>query len=361
LSIVNLKKEMMKTRIFFMLFAVALLWCGCSKNDDESGAPIAQTDDDDARLIRVSASAIDVTASQSTRAVVEGNAFSGQDARVLAALADNGYADLHCNGIITFTNSTDTYSYGSTTEGSSRYYTSDNKVYLSGLYPSSDWGCDTGTTISNGTVTRVVDGKIDLLYAESVENNKGFATTHPLEFHHVLTLLNLKLAKSVTVPVVVKSISLVGTNGVENYVNYKKCSVNLNTKIVSFSDNNEGAAIPCYLKDDDAAFDSKAIELTQADPSSVTAQAYVLAPALEDDQVDTDKDYVLSISYSIDGLDQYPALVPLRLLTSTSGKWDASTAGQSFDIALTFKGSEITAKAIITQWLTGGKANEDVN
>jgi hypothetical protein len=338
---------MMKTRIFFMLFAVALLWCGCSKNDDESGAP-----DDDARLIRVSASAIDVTASQSTRAVVEGDKFSGQDARVLAALTDAGYADLRCNGIITFTNSTGAYGYGSINDGSNKYYPASGTVYLSGLYPSTGWSCDTGTTISDGTVTRTVDdGKTDLLYAQSVENKKGLTTNDPLEFRHVLTQLNLWLKKDGAAPTItVKKIELTGTGGTGNHVN-TTCSVNLNTKEVTFSGGSSSTTIVCKQTGSDEEFVNQSYSLS----TDAAEKAWVLAPSLKQSEVGTDKDYTLSVTYSIDTNEQPVQPVHLQL-TTTDGTtlYDADTAGRRFNITLNFKGGGITATAKIAQWQPGG-------
>jgi hypothetical protein len=341
---------MMKTRIFFMLFAVALLWCGCSKNDDESGAPIAQTDDDDARLIRVSASAIDVTASQSTRTVVEGNAFSSQDARVLATAVSDNYAALHCNGTMTF-NSTAPSNYGSISAGSSKYYPISGTVYLSGLYPADNWNNHNDLAVTNGTVTHTVDGQTDLLYAGSESSTLDAATT-VLTFKHVLTLLKIYL-KAETTPITVTSIILTGTGGAGSYVN-TTCNVNLNTEAVTFSGGTEATILNCYVTGTNTTFTSQAAVLST---SGAEEKAYVLAPALDKDEVAGDEDYTLYVAYNIGTTEQEPVPVNLQLCSSGSTAYNANTAGKSFNITLTFKGSQITATANISPWSPGGIAS----
>jgi hypothetical protein len=341
----SIKKEMMmKTRIFFMLFAVALLWCGCSKNDDESGAPIAQTDDDDARLIRVSASATDVIASQSTRAVVGDEQFSGQDALVLGTKTENNYATLHCNGTMTF-NGIGVVGYNDTEFTGSKYFPAEGTVYLSGFYPASNW------TISNGTVTHTVDGETDLMYAQSVPNTKGDDDNPPLTFTHVLTLLNLSLKKDEAAPTItVNKIELTGTGGTGSLVN-TTCNVNLNTPEVTFSGGTGDTKLICNQVDSDDDFTGQSYDLeTNADE-----KAWVLAPSLKQSEVGTPKDYTLSVTYSIDTTDQPVAKVDLQL-TSPDGStpYNADTAGHCFDITLNFKGGGITATAKIVEWKDGG-------
>jgi hypothetical protein len=347
---------MMTTRIFLLLFTIALSWCGCSTNDDESGAPIARTDGDDARLIRVSASAIDVIVSQSTRTVVVGGTFLNTQTRVLATANADNYATLHCNGTMTF-NGTAASGYADGYSGS-KYFPAAGTVYLSGLYPSSGWGCDSGTAIENGTVTHGVDGKTDLLYAASVTSTLG-GTTAELEFNHVLTLLQLSLKKAVTTTITVKKIELKGTAASNGFVN-TTCSVALNGKTVSFSGGSDGTTIPCYLTTEtytDTPFTGQSVALTM----SAVEKAYVLAPALTDSEVDSDTDYTLSVTYSIDATDQPVVEVPLQLTTNGTIPFNATTAGKSFGITLNFIGGAIKTAASITDWSSEGTFSVDIN
>jgi hypothetical protein len=347
----------MKTRNFFMLFAVALLWCGCSKIDNESVAPIAQTDDDDARLIGVSASAIDVTASQSTRAAITAETFSDETARVLATKVQNDYSSLYSNGTMTFKGESTAYYNGDPIGTGGKYYPADNErtVYLNGLYPSTGWSCDASTSISGGSVTHTVDGCSDLMYAPSVESKLG-ESNDPLRFDHVLTLLNLKLSQTGGTEIItVTKIELIGV--ADGNVN-TTCNVNLTDGGVTFSSGSE-TTIACYRRNNEGVYSDNKFE-SHNYGLTVTPifGSYVLAPALDANEVSGDVDYKFGVTYYVGEHQGVPPTftkpVPVQLYDKNNIKYAASTKGQSFVINLIFRGTEITAKATIAEWGDGG-------
>jgi hypothetical protein len=331
---------MMKTRIFFMLFAVALLWCGCSKNDDESGAP-----DDDARLIRVSASAIDVIASQSTRAVVEGSAFSGQTARVLATVEGGDYSSLHCNGTMTFNNYDYAY-YDNISPSSSKHYPADGVVMIYGLYPANDWVGHNDLDVEEAKVSHTVDGCTDLMMTnigKSVLN--GICD---INFRHLLTLLNFKLTKTVSNTINVEEIILTKTAANNGEV-HTKCDVFLNEEDVDFYSDPNNVVISAFQVHSDYGFADE----VRTDDDVV---AYMLVAPLSKTEVDrSEKDYTLTVTYTIDFGEPQIATVDLQLYNG-SIPYSGSTMGKSFEITLTFKGHKITAQAYMNEWDTGGTA-----
>jgi hypothetical protein len=340
----SIKKEMMmKTRIFFMLFAVALLWCGCSTNDDESGAP-----DDDARLIRVSASAIDVIASQSTRAVVEGETFSGQTARVLATAVGSDYSSLYCNGTMTFSEHDYAY-YGTTIEGSRHYPEDEQMVQICGLYPANGWVGINGLEVINTFVSHYVDGASDLMYANTVRSY-AYQDGDVLEFYHLLTLLNFKLTKTVDNAIVVEEIILTKMNN--NGRLQMTCAVNIVDGASGFSSGMDDDQINAKMVNSD--YDLNGYEISIDDD----VDAYMLVPPLKNSEVSV-RDYTLYVRYSIDYGDTQEATVYLQLYDE-DGPYSGSTAGKSFDITLIFKGYKITATASISPWGTGGYASAEI-
>jgi hypothetical protein len=355
---------MMKTRNFFMMLAVALLWCGCSASDDESGASLSRTDENDARLIKASASATDVTVSPATRVVFEAEEFTNELVRVVGTMngTDEGtYSDpYYCSGFMKF-NAADVAGFETDAFNGKRYYPESGEVWLSGLYP------ETWDVTSPTACTANVDGKSDLMYAGSKKSTIAASAT--LQFGHLLTLLKISAKKSAEdLPITLETIKLTGT-GAEGggYVN-NKCKVNLNKTDdpkVTFSEGTDGTSIFCYIKDTNVSFENLDNQPVPTATAGAEEFAYVLAPALTADEVDGDADYTLEVTYKISATGtSITKPVPLNLQAKSGENWvdfDADTAGKSFAIELDFKGVTIKAKATITAWDLAGKAEGKID
>jgi hypothetical protein len=324
--------------------------------------------DDDARLIGVSASAIDVIASPSTRAALNAIPGDGLSAQVLAtatkdAIEDKGdYTSLYCNGSMKFNNSTDVAYYYSVTEGSKKWYPTDQDwVYLSGLYPAG-WDVDEIDSYGRVESGSLLDGKTDLMYAKNVKSTMFSSSNQPLEFKHLLTQLKFKLTTTLdeTKVVRVKTIKLTKTGAYEHKL-YANCCVALNTGAVIFEDWGPTELLG-YLNDD-TEWNGLQIDVRD-NPGEI--RGYVLAPSLSAAQVSslTAVDYTLSVKYEIDdtSADKKQDLertAKIQLLDTGSSPYTADTHGKSFIVTLNFN-QEITAKATIAEWTDGGKASADV-
>jgi hypothetical protein len=347
------------------------LWCGCSKIDNESVAP-----DDDARLIGVSASAIDVIASPSTRAPFTATAFSGQEVQVLATKTkhatedkgDYGTDKIYCNGTMLFDGSDVTY-YNTALYGleGSKWYPDQGWVYLSGLYPYNHWKTE---SISNGVVSsHLLTGKEDLMYAGDVKSEM-LGTTATLNFKHLLTLLNFNLATSLDKDVIVQKITLreIASSDKKKFNVYCKIDLNDTGTPPTFSYGNADANewYYCFL----ASGSGESISYTgnEWEDKSINAkdndddvEGYVLAPPLAADKVtSSDPDYTLEVTYKINNDPYITRSAKINLLNDQNGNYDADTAGKSFNVTLNFDKVEITAKATIAEWTDGGTANSSV-
>jgi hypothetical protein len=323
--------------------------------------------DDDARLIGVSASAIDVIASPSTRAALNAIPGTGLSAQVLATKNKDtneekgDYTSLYCDGIMKFNNSTDVAYYISVTEGSKKWYPTDqNWVYLSGLYPT---GWDVTGIGSNGLVEfKLKEGNEDLMYASNVKSTMFSSSNQPLEFKHLLTQLKFKLTTTLDKGVYVKTIKLIQAGAQKNEQDFPiLCKVKLNnTDDVEFIDSEFGPdELLGYLNDDTKWEDATNID---ARTDKDVVKGYVLAPSLSAAQVSSlAVDYTLSVKYEIDSEPkQYlERTAKIQLLDTGSSPYTADTHGKSFVVTLNFN-QEITAKATIAEWTDGGTANSPV-
>jgi hypothetical protein len=303
-----------------------------------------------------------VTVSPATRAVFEAEEFDGNTpVRVVGTKdgTDGGsYAyPYYCDGTMKFKKD-DLVGFDGTVYGSGgKYYPETGTIYLSGFYPitENNWSC-ADATACNATVS----GYADLMYAPSVSNTLG-ATNTPLQFGHLLTLLEIKAFKSVNVDFILKEITLTRAGAADGYLN-TTCNVNLNGGTVSFSGGTENTSIPCCSLNSESPLSDEVISST--DPTGI---AYVLAPPLkkDDNELSTAADYTLKVIYKIgDAGADIEKSVPLNLQAKSGEVWvdfDDDTAGKSFAIELNFKGSEIKATAAITKWDPAGKAEGTID
>jgi hypothetical protein len=316
--------------------------------------------DDSSREIRASASAANVIVSQSTRTVVEGDAFTGQAARVLAAKNSNNYATLHCNGTMKFIGD-GAVRYDNIVTGSSKYFPDgpNQTVFVSGLYPSTGWSCDNSLIVSgtDAPVTYTVDGKTDIMYAAEKET-KLYEDPPTLTFEHLLTLLKIQLVKVGNADITVNSITLVGVGSDgdgDPLPVHTKCAVPLNSGKVNFSKNDGDTEIDCFKMDGSTYTDDPFTGYALTTNPNPNLKAYVLAPALKKNEVDTDKDYTFSVIYTLGTGEPTTVPVTLQLTTDGTKPFDASTAGTSFVITLCFTAGDITTKAEIDPWDDDGK------
>jgi hypothetical protein len=331
----------MKKRIWLALLPITLLWCGCSEDNY-----------DHTRGITAVASATDVTVSQSTRAAITDTSFGGKDARVLATESPGNYSTLYCNGIMRFKDKDVAARYSS-----GQYYGENSfpesgeptTIYLSGLYPATGWGCDTGNKITGGVVTYALDGKTDLMYAPQDEAQKGTAAA--LTFGHLLTYLKINLVRLGAATVTVHELKLIRTAGDDklNTVCSVKPDIPSAENAVSFSsDVDSPAELYCWLTSTESEFTGQNIPLHD---ESTVVEAYILAPPLIDDNVKTDEDYTFHVEYSIDGVENLTKDVAVNLKDDDNKtNYADATAGCSFIINLCFTAGDVAATAEITEW-----------
>jgi hypothetical protein len=331
----------MKKRIWLALLPIALLWCGCSEDEY-----------DHTREITAVASTADVTVSQSTRTAITDTSFGGKDARVLATATSGVYSTLYCNGIMNFKDKDVAARYSGTYYGKNSFPESGapQTVWLSGLYPATGWGCDTGETIAGGVVTYTVDGKTDIMYAKEEENHKG-GSAAALTFEHLLTLLKINLETLGTARIKVHEITLIGTGAAGGLV-HPVCSISLNSpSAVNFIGGQGTTTLPCWLTASETEFIDKNIDPTDTDD----AEAYILAPPLSDGEVVGEEDYTLLVAYTIDAEEEETVDVPVNLQKgATIGDYAGDTAGRSFVITLRFSGGDVAATAKIEDWVPAG-------
>lgn len=341
----------MRKFLFPLLAAAALV--GCSKEDSGSGVP----QNDGPVEIKLASKAMTVT----TRAPFEGDISSNNKLQALvpASTTSGDYSSpyptdgSHAYMVFADQGTTAVGFVGS--DGSTRapkYYPADGgNVYLCGLYPHDKWGAP--TTAASATI----DGKTDLMYAKEVTTTKtdvqADGTPKTLAFNHLLTKLDIVLladsetAKTTWGKVTSLKLTKQGTDAPHNSVS------------VAFADGKattSGSAadgFDCYLNSGDTPVSSQELKVVG---SSTDAVAYVLCAPVN---ASTGSDhYTLSVATE----NNSSAIeVPLTLNYDSNFDGDeTSTAGQAFKVTLTFKSTQIEAKATVTAWKEAGTATGDI-
>lgn len=338
----------MRKFLFPLLAAAALV--GCSKEDSGSGVP----QNDGPVEIKLASKAMTVT----TRAPFEGDISSSNKLQALVPASTTSgdysspYGDSHACMVFADQGTTAVGFVGS--DGSTpapKYYPANGgNVYLCGLYPHDKWG--TPTTAASATI----DGKTDLMYAKEVTTTKTDVQTggtpKTLAFNHLLTKLDIVLlaesetAKTTWGKVTSLKLTKQGTAAPHNSVS------------VTFADGNattSGSAadgFDCYLNGGDTPVSSQELVVG----SSTDAVAYVLCAPVNA-ETGTDH-YTMSVA-----TENNPSAIEVPLTLQYAGDFDGSkisTAGQAFKVTLTFKSTQIEAKATVTAWKEAGTATGDI-
>jgi hypothetical protein len=252
--------------------------------------------------------------------------------------------------------------YDNIVTGGNKYFDDgpNQTVFVSGLYPSTGWSCDNSLDVSgtNATVTYTVDGATDIMYAQEKETTLG-KDPPTLVFAHLLTLLEIQLEKVGNADITVNSITLVGVGAEEKEGEvvhlpvHATCKVALNTPLVTFCLDANDTEIDCYEMDGstytDDIFRNQAYILT----TPPALKIYVLAPALESTEVNSDKDYTFRVTYTLGTGGPITVDVPVNLKSGPNTDFEGVTAGNRFDITMRFFGGDITTNATIAPWEKG--------
>lgn len=336
-------------RIFISVMALALM-ASCAKK-------AVETPPADRVEIKVASQVLEIE----SKIPYDGQIGDGNEltARVLASTAAGNYqADKLLaggDGTITFTDN------DQTAQGFDKtpvYYPVTGSVWLAGLYPSGGvW------TISpdGASATAPIDGKTDLMAAKQVETDKtdcqNGGSPETLSFKHLLTRLDIRVqAESEAARKAWGKITDIVLK-----VPQSSLAVDLAAGTASES-TRSGSVTHCYVVADgrpgDQAFSGQAVEipLKPAGEDIKTDAAYVLCLPIED--VTAKPAYILNVKTEkyAQGMDVEIDLQANAGQPSLSG----STAGQAFVVTLTFKATEVKAKADVTAWDYAGNASSSL-
>lgn len=226
-----------------------------------------------------------------------------------------------------------------------KYYPADgSEVYLCGLFPHDAW------TEPTTTASATIDGKSDLMSTLQIATTKvdvqQGGTPETLEFKHLLTRLNIEMTADDAVALEswgdVTGLTLVK---VGKDIPANSAAVTLSVGEASFSGE---APTQCYTLSDATITADAPVSLSSDKQNP--AKAYVLCEPVDAENNDTD--YTLSVTTT---KNTTPYEIPLELVFDADFTEDKSdTAGQSFTVTLTFKATQIMAKAIVTPWEDAG-------
>ncbi len=329
-----------------------LTLASCSKSE-LANRPVVEND-----MVEIMATSKALTIE--TRAPFEGQIASDNTltAVVLGSTTTADYTTRYCDGTITFADDTNAKGFDTTP----KYYpVSDAPIYLCALYPTAlaDWK-DIATTAKY-----TFDGKTDVMAAAEVSGKKSTAmagTVPSFTFNHLLTKLIVKVKADGDAAVGVwgdiTGISLVKAN---NGDVFDTAEVTLATGAAATGTafSNAAADGMAFYRIDAAAYTDNAVD--DADNKialTTTAEeaAYSLvAPIIAENGV---KHFALKVDTKL-GETVTTKEVSFDLYKAKVGEEDPAvfsgdTQGKAFEITLTFKATEIVAKATVTDWVKGG-------
>jgi hypothetical protein len=348
---------------FLLPWMAAAALVGCSK---EIPADVSDAADNAPVEIRLASQATEIT----TRAPFEGTISSSNPLLALvpasATTGDytNPYDNESAHAYMKFSdNGTSSVGFvGSDgTSSTPKYYPANGSaVYLCGLYPSTSW--TSITTTASGSI----DGKSDLMAAKEVATTKSDmqagGTPKTLDFKHLLTKLDIKIKAESNAAVTawgnVTSIQLTKVQAANPAssvsVTLKEGADGTDSSAPTFTAGS--VAMSCYVWNTaytDNAFSSQ----TQALTTSEANAAYVLCQPVTTAGSNA-SEYTLSVITSArsEAID-----VPLSLVNNEGSELSGTnTMGQAFAVTLTFKATQIEAKATVTDWVNGGTASGDI-
>ena len=301
-----------------------------------------------------------------TRAPFEGQIASDNTltAVVLGSTTTADYTTRYCDGTITFADDTNAKGFDTTP----KYYpVSDATVYFCALYPTAlaDWK-DIATTAKY-----TFDGKTDVMAAAEVNGKKSTAmagTVPSFEFKHLLTKLVVKVkAENEAAQNVWGDITGITLVKAMNGDVFDTAEVTLATGAATTGTafSNPAADGMAFYRIDAAAYTDNAVD--DADNKialTTTAEevAYSLvAPITAENGV---KHFTLSVDTKL-GETVTTKEVSFDLYKAKVGEEDPAvfsgdTQGKAFEVTLTFKATEIVAKATVTDWVKGGNSEVEI-
>lgn len=323
-------------KLILSLAAIAAL-ASCSK-DNENPTPSY-----DPNEIRVGYASLEAT----TKAPFDGVITAGHSltARVIASATQNNYStplttDDHYMTFVT--NAVDGAGDPVPFKPTSVYFPASGTAYLCGLYPQTGW------TVGETNATIKFDGKTDVMAAQQVTATKG-NDAPVLAFNHLLTKLHISVKAADQGAIGAwTNITKIELTKAEGNTPAGEVSVALTTGLGDFSATTSDAVVTC-LKWNGTTYEDNAFTGLVTLTEELQDVAYVLCePVNPDGTADyqlqvTAGDVVRTVDIDVD--DELEA---------------TSTAGYYIDVELTFKGTAITAKATVKDWVDGGTATGEV-
>lgn len=338
-----------------------LTLASCSKSE-LANRPVVEND-----MVEIMATSKALTIE--TRAPFEGQIASDNTltAVVLGSTSTGDYTETtprYCDGEMTFTDDNTT----AVSFATPQYYpVSDATIYLCALYPTAlaDWK-DITTTAKY-----TFDGKTDVMAAAEVNGKKSTAmagTVPSFEFKHLLTKLVVKVkAENEAAQNVWGDITGITLVKAMNGDVFDTAEVTLATGAATTGTAFSNAAEDgmAFYRIDAAAYTDNAVD--DADNKialTTTAEevAYSLvAPITAENGV---KHFTLSVDTKL-GETVTTKEVSFDLYKAKVGEEDPAvfsgdTQGKAFEVTLTFKATEIVAKATVTDWVKGGNSEVEI-
>lgn len=295
-----------------------------------------------------------------TRAPLQGSNAPVMTARVLLSGTSGAYT-VSTDATNRFYDGTMEFNGGSEVgfTAEKQYYPSDGSpVYVCGVYPAEGWAAVSETS----TAAYTFDGKTDVMAAAEQSTSKSDGQGTPayktLAFNHLLTNLIIKAGVDVSsgAPAADKiqalwgnitSISLTEAGGTAPN---NKVTVVLKDATAATASAFSGATAVGFYKASGSAYPYTFADeafASMAIPASATVVAYsLIAPVVAKGGANADFKLLVKTANQADGI-----VVPLSL--STAG----DTQGKYCEVTLTFKATEINAKATIANWTAGGTAS----
>lgn len=335
-----------------------LTLASCSKSE-LANRPVVEND-----MVEIMATSKALTIE--TRAPFEGQIASNNTltAVVLGSTTTGDYTTTYCDGEMTFTDDNTTAASFATPQ---YYPVSDATVYFCALYPTAlaDWK-DIATTAKY-----TFDGKTDVMAAAEVNGKKSTAmagTVPSFEFKHLLTKLVVKVkAENEAAQNVWGDITGITLVKAMNGDVFDTAEVTLATGAATTGTafSNPAADGMAFYRIDAAAYTDNAVD--DADNKialTTTAEevAYSLvAPITAENGV---KHFTLSVDTKL-GETVTTKEVSFDLYKAKVGEEDPAvfsgdTQGKAFEVTLTFKATEIVAKATVTDWVKGGNSEVEI-
>lgn len=338
-----------------------LTLASCSKSE-LANRPVVEND-----MVEIMATSKALTIE--TRAPFEGQIASDNTltAVVLGSTSTGDYTETtprYCDGEMTFTDDNTT----AVSFATPQYYpVSDATIYLCALYPTAlaDWK-DIATTAKY-----TFDGKTDVMAAAEVNGKKSTAmagTVPSFEFKHLLTKLVVKVkAENEAAQNVWGDITGITLVKAMNGDVFDTAEVTLATGAAATGTafSNPATDGMAFYRIDAAAYTDNAVD--DADNKialTTTAEevAYSLvAPITAENGV---KHFTLSVDTKL-GETVTTREVSFDLYKAKVGEEDPAvfsgdTQGKAFEVTLTFKATEIVAKATVTDWVKGGNSEVEI-